>query len=393
MADPWLTIIGIGEDGPAGLSPASRAALDAAETVFGAPRHLELAGVGAKGRPWPVPFSTAPVLAERGRKVAVLASGDPFWFGAGGSLIPDLRPGEWVSHPGPSAFQLAANAQGWKIEDVTCLGLHALDFQDRRSAFTRGAQIIATLRDGGSAAEFARWLDDMGWGDSDLWLLERLGGPQQRVRKVPVHPFGVTDVQAPVMAAVHLKGAEGLPRSPGLPDDGFMTDGTMTKAHVRALTLAALAPRPGQMLWDLGAGSGTVSVEWCLAGGRAVAVEHSEKRLGYIRANAYAYGVADRLTPVPGKSLAVLGSLPPPDAVFVGGGAGEALFQALWDKLATGTRVVVNAVTLETESLLAGWHLKKGGKLWKFQISGAEDIGSMRGWISDRPVTQWVVIR
>jgi precorrin-6Y C5,15-methyltransferase (decarboxylating) len=391
VSEPWLAIIGLNEDGLDGLSAASRAALDQAEIVFGGARHLELAGVGAKGQPWPIPFSTTPVLALRGRKVAVLASGDPFWFGAGGSLMADLKPGEWVSHAAVSSFQLACNALGWRMEEVTCLGLHAQDFQVARSAFQRGARLILTQRDGQAPVELAEWLDSMGWGDSQAVVLSRLGGPLQSVTQCAARDM--KEAQAPVMVALEIAGALGLPRSAGLADEGFVTDGVMTKSHIRALTLAALAPRPGETLWDLGAGSGTVSVEWCLAGGVAHAVEPKEGRQDFIRLNRFAYGVESRLFLHSGKAMAVLDSLPRPDVVFIGGGASAPLFSALWARLMPGTRLVANAVTLETEMLLADWHGQKGGHLYRFQVSAADSLGTMRGWQAERPVTQWVVIR
>ncbi|GHC62594.1 precorrin-6y C5,15-methyltransferase (decarboxylating) subunit CbiE [Neogemmobacter tilapiae] len=391
MSEPWVTIIGLNEDGLDGLSAASRAALEQAEFVFGGARHLELAGVGAKGQPWPIPFSTAPVPALRGRKVAVLASGDPFWFGAGGSLMADLGPGEWVSHPAPSSFQLACNALGWRMEEVRCLALHAADFQSERAKFQRGARLILTLRDGDAPVALAHWLESMGWGDSVAFVLSRLGGPHQTINKGPARAMSFA--QAPVMVALEIAGAVGLPRTPGLPDDGFVTDGVMTKSHIRALTLAALAPRPGEVLWDLGAGSGTISVEWCLAGGIAHAVEPKETRQDFIRLNRTAYGIEKRLTLHSGKALDVLAALPHPDAVFIGGGASEALLSALWSQLPPGTRLVANAVTLETESLLTLWHGQKGGNLYRFQVSQADSLGTMRGWQAERPVTQWVVTR
>jgi precorrin-6B C5,15-methyltransferase / cobalt-precorrin-6B C5,C15-methyltransferase len=394
MAEPWLTIIGMGEDGPSGLSDASRTALENASVVFGGSRHLELARAGDRGRPWPVPFSIDAVLALRGQPTVVLASGDPFWFGAGAVLADHLTPDEWISHPAPSAFQLAANALGWRLENTDCLALHAAAPQDHRAHFQRGAQIIATQRDGAAVPEFAAWLDRMGWGASNLQVMERLGGPYQRIREARAGRFTVTDISAPVIVAVTVMGeAPGLPRSPGLPDGGFLTDGQMTKSHIRALTLATLAPRPGEMLWDLGAGSGTISVEWCLAGGRAVAVEQNEKRLGNVEGNATAYGVTDRLQGVLGRALDVIGSLPQADVIFVGGGANDTLLHAVWDQMKPGARLVINAVTLETEALLVKWHQQRGGTLHKFQVSQAEDLGNMRSWIADRPVTQWVVTR
>lgn len=390
MADPWLTIIGIGEDGRAGLSAAALAALDAAEVVFGGPRHLALAGVA--GQPWPVPFDPALVLACRGRRVAVLASGDPFWHGAGGSLLPHLAPGEWVSHPGISTFLLAANRLGWRLEEITCLGLHAAPFARLRPHLHRGARTICLLRDGQAPAALAEWLTEAGEDGAEIVVLERLGGPGERIRTARAAGFDLTGIAAPVAVAITAS-ATGLPRSAGLPDDAFAHDGQITKAPVRALTIAALAPRPGEHLWDIGAGSGSVSVEFCQAGGSATAIEVRTARAANIRANAATFGVEHRLRVVEGAAPAALADLPSPQAVFVGGGADSGLLGHLWQMVPPGTRLVMNAVTLETEALLAEWHALRGGTLLRIDIATAAPLGRMRGWAPSRPVVQWSVVR
>ena len=389
---PWLTLIGIGEDGLNGLTGASRDALDAAEIVFGGPRHLALAGVGARGRAWPVPFSTAPVLAARGRQVAVLASNDPFWFGAGGALVPDLAIGEWRSYPAPSTFALAANRLGWRLEETRCLGLHAAPYARLIADLAPGARLICTLRDGAAAGELAAWLVAQGFGGSRLWLLEALGGPRERVRQAQADAFDLTDIKAPVALAILAQGGPGLARVAGLPDAAFAHDGQITKAPVRALTLAALAPRPGQRLWDIGAGSGSISVEWCLAGGVATAIEARADRVANIRANIQGFGISHRMTVIEGSAPAALVGLAPPDAVFIGGGGNEALLGALWALLPKGVRLVANAVTLETESLLVAWQAQKGGHLMRIELAEAGPLGRMRGWVAGRPVVQWSVV-
>jgi len=392
MSDPWLAIIGLGEDGPEALPPASRAALAAAEVIVGGPRHLALVAAGPRGRPWPVPFDIAPVLALRGRRVVVLASGDPFWFGAGSRLAEALPAGEWTSHPAPSSFQLAANRLGWRIEDTLCLGLHAAPLERLVPVLRPGARILATLRDAGAAAALAAFLQRQGFAASRLWILERLGGPRERVR--PVAPDALPDdLQAPLMAAIEAGGAPGLPAVPGLPESLFAHDGQITKAPVRALTLAALAPRPGERLWDLGAGSGSVSVEWALAGGRAQAVEQRPDRSANIRENAARFGLGHRIAVIEGRAAEVLDRLDPPAAVFVGGGLDAALLDALWDRLPAGARLVANAVTLETEALLADAQARLGGSLIRLTLERAEGLGRMRGWTAARPVVQWSAVR
>jgi precorrin-6B C5,15-methyltransferase / cobalt-precorrin-6B C5,C15-methyltransferase len=393
MADPWLTIIGLGEDGLAGLSGASRDALAAAEVIFGGPRHLTLAAASLRGQAWPIPFDPAPLLACRGRRVVLLASGDPFWSGAGGVVADLLDRDEWTSHPALSSFQLAANAVGWRMEDVICLPLHARDFRTALARLHPGARLIVTLRHNAAPAELADWLTSMGFGETTLHVMERLGGPHQRIRTATAGAFGLTGITAPVLAALDIAGPPGLPQSPGLPDELFASDGQITKSPIRALTLAALAPRPGARLWDLGAGNGTISVEWCLAGGHASAVERNRGRAMNIQTNADAFGVASRLSVVAGANLDVLSALPRPDAVFVGGGGNDALFSALWAEIPPGTRLVANAVTLETEALLARWQAEKGGTFLRFEISHAVPLGTYRSWEADRPVTQWSVAR
>lgn len=391
MLDPWLSIIGLGEDGLAGLNDASRAALNTAEVVFGGPRHLALANVGARGRPWPVPFGIAPVLALRGKRVAVLASGDPFWFGAGGSIAAQLNAAEWTAYPAPSTFSLAAARLGWRLEDVACHGLHATPFASTRPSLQRGARLLCLLRDGTAVRDFAAWLDQQGFGASALWVLEALGGPRERIRRSTAASFDLLDVAAPVALAIEVAGALGLPRSPGLPDAHFAHDGQITKSPMRALTLATLAPRPGEHLWDIGAGSGSISVEWCLAGGHASAIEQHAARVANIRSNVDHYGLAASLQVVEGLAPQALAGLPPPQAIFVGGGFNLALFAALQSLAPSGCRLVVNAVTLETESALTQLHLQHGGDLLRIELAQSAPLGSMRGWQPARPVVQWSI--
>lgn len=391
MSEPWLTIIGLGEDGLSGLSLSSRYALDQAEIVFGGPRHLELAKVDAKGAPWPVPFSIAPVLAARGRKVVVLASGDPFWHGAGGSLIAHLSPGEWASHPAPSTFQLAANRLGWRMEEVLCLGLHAAPLARLRPVLARGQRLICTLRDGAAVAELAAYLVAQGFGPSGLHVLESLGGPRENSTRITAEAVGARAFAAPVMVAIEPEG-RALPRASGLPDDLFAHDGQITKRPFRALTLSALAPRPGEVLWDLGTGSGSISIEFLLAapGSTAHAVEADAERGARARGNAESFGLGHRWHLHSGRATEVIPSLPRPDVVFVGGGASQDLLLALWPRL-NGARLVMNAVTLESEALLYQWHAEKGGQLLRIDIAEAGPLGTRHGWQAARPVVQWSV--
>ncbi|QYK41031.1 MAG: precorrin-6y C5,15-methyltransferase (decarboxylating) subunit CbiE [Paracoccaceae bacterium] len=393
MVDPWLTLIGLGEDGLAGLSGAARTALDTAAHVFGGPRHLALAAVGPdRSRAWPVPFDTAPLLALRGQRVVALVSGDPFWHGAGGSITPHLAAGEWISHPAPSTFQLAANRLGWRLDDVLCLGLHAAPFARLRPVFGRNQPAICLLRDGAAPGLLAGWLCDNGYADTRMTVMEALGGPRERIRTARAQGFDMSGIAAPVAVALQSD-MPGLPRSPGLPETAFAHDGQITKAPIRALTIAALAPRRGDLLWDVGAGSGSISVEFALAGGRAVSVEMRADRAANVRANAEAFGLSHRISVIEARAADAIADLPPPDAVFLGGGCDSALLAILWPAIPSGTRVVANAVTVETEAVLAQAQADLGGTLWRFDVAQAEPLGRMRGWAAQRPVVQWRAIR
>ncbi|PIT02575.1 precorrin-6Y methyltransferase [Bradyrhizobium nitroreducens] len=393
MADPWLTIIGIGEDGLAGLSEASRKALHEAETVFGGERHLALAGVGDRGRPWPVPFDANVVLSCRDRPTVVLASGDPFWHGAGASLAEKLGGDEWITYPGPSTFSLAAGRLGWRLESVACLGLHAAPFERLVPHLARDARVICLMRDSRAVGDLARWLTARGWGASLLWTLAALGGPREIVDQHRADLFADDRDEKLIAVALLARGGQGLPRSSGLPDNLFVHDGQITKRPVRALALSALAPRPGERLWDIGAGSGSISIEWALCGGLASAVEAREDRTENIRKNAAAFGLAHRVTVVTGKAPEVLAGLNAPDAVFVGGGLDGALFDAVWSRLTPGTRLVAHSVTLETEALLGELHQRHGGELMRVEIAHAAPLGRYRSWEAARPVVQWSAVR
>jgi precorrin-6Y C5,15-methyltransferase (decarboxylating) len=393
MAEPWLTIIGIGEDGLAGLSEASRNALDRAETVFGGERHLKLARLDGRGKPWPVPFDTACVLSRRGRPTAVLASGDPFWHGAGGSLATQLAPDEWVAHPSPSTFSLAAARLGWPLESTICIGLHAVPFERLVPLLTRGAHIICLVRAAKAASDLASWLNDRGFGASRLWTLSALGGPRESVIEGRADSYAAGSAISPLALAIEADGAAGLSRASGLADDLFKHDGQITKRPIRALALSALAPRPGEHLWDIGAGSGSISVEWALAGGRASAIETRDGRVANIRANAEAFGVSHRIGIVAGPAPAALVGLARPDAVFIGGGLDTATFDAIWSLVSDGARIVAHSVTLETEALLSELQQRYGGELMRIELAHAAPLGRYRSWEPSRPVVQWHVVK
>jgi len=392
-AIPWLTIVGIGEDGLAGLSEASRNALEKAETVFGGERHLKLAAIDGRGKPWPVPFEASCVLSCRGRPTVVLASGDPFWHGAGGNLAAHLEQGEWIAHPAPSTFSIAAARLGWPLESTVCIALHAAPFERLVPLLARGGRVICLVRDASAAAALARWLTARGWGASRLWTLSALGGPRESIGESRADSYMAESAVTPLAVAVEVMGETGLPRVSGLADDLFRHDGQITKRPVRALALSALAPRPGERLWDIGAGSGSISIEWALAGGTAIAIEAREDRAANIAANAADFGLTHRIVVVTASAPAALLTLEKPDAVFIGGGLDAAMFEDLWLLLSAGTRIVAHAVTLETESLLADLQRRHGGNLLKIEISHAAPLGRLRSWESARPVVQWSAVK
>ncbi len=393
----WLSIVGLGEDGLDGLPPASRAALAAAEIVMGAPRHLALLpDLAAESIAWPVPFADGlPVLhGLRGRRVAVLASGDPFWFGAGSVIARDLRPEEWRALPGPSAFSLAAARLGWPLERTLCVGLHAAPLTRLRPHLAPGLQAIVLLRDGAAVAELALYLSGQGFGASRLTVMEALGGPREQLTRATADALPATAFVHPVCVAVSVDGSgAAIPCASGIEDGFFDHDSQITKRPVRALTLSALAPVPGEMLWDIGGGSGSIAIEWLLRHPRmqATAIELRTDRAARIRANAARLGV-DRLQVVEGSAPEALAGLPPPQAVFVGGGLCEALLLHLQGCLAPGTRLVANAVTLESEALLAGWQGRIGGELLRIELAQAAPLGGRLGWKAAYPVVQWRVV-
>lgn len=361
--------------------------------MFGGERHLALADIGSRGRPWPVPFDANVVLSCRGRPTVVLASGDPFWHGAGASLAEKLGSGEWIAHPAPSTFSLAAARLGWRLESTICLALHAAPFERLVPYLAHGARIICLVRDGKAGSDLAKWLTERGWGSSTFWTLAALGGPRESVQEYHARDCSGDLTGNPVAVAVEARGEHGIARSSGLPDDVFVHDGQITKRPVRALALSALAPRAGERLWDIGAGSGSISVEWALCGGTAIAVEAREDRIANIRKNAAAFGLAHRITVVTGRAPEALAGLEAADAVFIGGGLDEVLFDAIWPRFSPGARLVAHAVTLETEALLGELHRRHGGELMRAEISHAAPLGRYRSWEAARPVVQWSVVR
>ena len=398
MNPPWLTIVGIGEDGLYGLSPAARAALAGAEIVFGGARHLELAAPAIHGEQiaWTTPFSNSidAVLAARGRKVCVLASGDPFHYGVGATLSRHVDPAQMLVIPQPSAFSLAASRLGWPLQDVVSLSLHGRPIDLIRPHLHAGARILALTSDEKGPGALAALLVEAGFGRSIITVLEALGGPREAMRSQMADSFTFTDIDPLNVCAVTvvpLPGARILPRAFGLDDALFEHDGQITKRDIRALTLSALAPRPRELLWDIGAGSGSIGIEWMLADPslRAIAIESEPERAERIARNARHFGTPD-LRVISGAAPSALAGLDAPHAIFVGGGGTvPGVMDTAMNALPPDGRLVANAVSLEMEHALLALHTQHGGELVRLSVAQAVPLGTMSGWRPAMPITQW----
>ncbi len=363
---------------------------------MGPPRHLALLPeISARRVEWPVPFAdgVAQLLALREQQVVMLASGDPFWFGAGSVVTQQLRPQEWRALPGQSTFSLAASQLGWAVQDIVCLGLHAAPLTRLRPHLSAGVRAIVLLRDGDAVKELAGWLEGLGFGETGLHVMEALGGPRARVRRAPAASFDLDSIAHPVCVGLEVAG-DGVPvgLSSGRADALFDNDGQITKRPVRALTLSALGPRYGEHLWDIGGGSGSIAIEWLLSdpSTRATTIEPRTERAARIRENADALGV-DRLVVVTGSAPDDLAGLDAPNAVFIGGGLSQEMLVWLFENLRSGTRLVANAVTLESAALLSQWYGDKGGDLMRVELAHAGPLGGKHSWKPVLPIVQWSV--
>jgi len=398
MSSPWLTLIGIGDNGV--LAPGGAEALARAETVYGGARHLDLAGAtAAEKRPWPSPFSAVfeELKTLRGRQVAVLATGDPMWFGIGSSLLNHFAPAEMTVLPSLSAFQLAASRLHWPIQETDCLSIHGRSVDLLRAALYPGARILALTSNAETPRQVADLLADEGYGLTRMTVLEHLGGDRER------HVAATAEDWANEVAAFHTLALEVIAdpglnirvRTPGLPDDAFRHDGKMTKQDIRAMTLAELKPHPGALLWDIGAGCGSVAIEWLRAANRtrAIGLEPHAERRQMAAENALALGVPHLEL----KDLSApegLEGLPRPDAIFIGGGlTSPGLVDAALNALPPGGRLVANAVTLESEAVLSSAYRALGGSLKKLSVHRASAVGDLTGWRPAMPVTQWSLTR
>ena len=397
---PWLTVIGIGEDGFKGLGKNARHALLRASRIFGGQRHLDLLPPCIRGRrdTWPSPFSIDPVLALRGEPVCVLASGDPMFFGVGASLVRQLPSDEMLILPAPSSCSLAAARMGWPLQEVVTLSVVARPIAALHAHLFSGVRLLVLSNDGHSPAAIAALLRERGFGPSRLTVLEHLGGAAERRIDGLAQAWSdpsIADLNLVAIECIAETAAPRLSRLAGLPDSAFEHDGQLTKRDVRAITLARLAPVPGELLWDVGAGSGSIGIEWMRAhpSCRALAIEADEGRQALIEHNRDALGVPG-LQLVRGKAPHALAGLEPPDAIFIGGGVTrEGVLDTCWAQLKPGGRLVANAVTLQSEMTLMAWREQHGGELTRIHIAQAQPLGGFDTWRQALPITLLDVVK
>ena len=393
----WLSIIGVGEDGVEGLGAAARQAVANAETVFGGKRHLRLIENSIRGEAvaWPSPIrSVIPKIeALRGTPVAVLASGDPFHHGIGSVLAESISAAEYSVFPAPSSFALAAGRMGWAVQDADLLSLCGHSVETLLPRLQPSRRLLVLSADETTPQTVARLLTGKGFGASQITVLEALGGPAERIRESRAEGFDLPDIARLNLMAICVAAAPEarvIPAGAGLDDRLFDSDGMLTKREIRAVTLSSLAPRAGERLWDIGAGSGSVAIEWLLAhpANRAVGVERRNDRAARARKNAAALGVP-HLEIVVGEAPGAMASLPAPDAVFIGGGiAGEGVLEAAWRALPSGGRLVANSVTLESDLALGAFVGQTGGTLTRLSVERLDRIGGMQGFRPAMTVTQ-----
>jgi precorrin-6B C5,15-methyltransferase / cobalt-precorrin-6B C5,C15-methyltransferase len=396
----WLSIVGVGEDGLEGLSPTARSIIKQASLVVGGRRHLSLVAGATTGETmiWPSPPQAAfpAIRARSGTPVCIVATGDPFFYGIGSLLAAVVPPEQTICLPGPSSFSLAASRLGWAVQTCALVSLHGRALELITPHLQPNARILALSWDHTTPNQLAQLLVRCGLGDTNITVCEALGGPRERLRSARAGGFMFDDIDPLNLAALEVRASQRtrvIPLTPGLPDAWFENDGQLTKQDVRAVTLAALAPRRGELLWDIGAGSGSIGIEWMLAdpANRAVAVERDPTRVGRIARNAAALGVPD-LSIIEGSAPAVLQGLPRPDAVFIGGGAGFAI-DAAWNSLPCGGRMVANGITIETQAELIRRFKTLGGSLKTIQIAHADPIGGLNALRPAIAVTQWSAIK
>lgn len=399
MTAPWLHIVGIGEDGMDGLTPATRAVVEAAEVIVGGDRHHTLsANPDATRIAWPSPFDAMIETLEslRGKRAVVLVTGDPLWFSVGARIGSAIPADQLVYHPQLSAFQLASARMGWSLADVETLTVHGRPVEQMIAFIQPDQRLIVLTTGADTPAQIARFLSERGFGGSRLTVLAAMGGQREERFEGTADTWShtVPAFNTLCIECVAAPDAALLPRVPGLADALFVSDGTMTKQEVRAATLAKLMPMRGALLWDIGTGCGSVAIEWMRAAryARAIGIEPRADRRDMAAQNALGLG-APKLDLIDGTVPDALNGLEAPDAVFIGGGLSRDTFEAAFAALRPLGRLVANAVTLESEAELIALHRDHGGDLVKIQTHRAEPVGRLTGWRPAMPVTQWSLIK
>ncbi|MEX5510678.1 precorrin-6y C5,15-methyltransferase (decarboxylating) subunit CbiE [Pseudomonas paralactis] len=397
---PWLTVVGIGEDGFKGLGRNARHALLRATRIIGGQRQLDLLPlcIGGERQLWPSPFSLEPVLSRRGEPVCVLASGDPMFYGVGASLARQVPAEELLILPAPSSVSLAAARLGWPLQEVVTLSVVARPVAALNAHLASGVRLLVLSNNGSSPALIAALLAERGFGPSRITVFEHLGGPAER--RIGGHAqtwehMAVADLNLVAIDCLADANAPRLSRLAGLPDAAFRHDGQLTKRDVRAMTLARLAPLPGELLWDVGAGSGSIGIEWMRThpSCRAVAIEADAGRQSLIEHNRDALGVPG-LQLVRGKAPEALNGLEAPDAIFIGGGVTrDGVLDTCWQHLRPGGRLVANAVTLQSEMTLMTWRAEHGGELTRIHVAQAQPLGEFDTWRQALPITLLDVVK
>ncbi|EJM80870.1 precorrin-6y C5,15-methyltransferase (decarboxylating), CbiT and CbiE subunits [Pseudomonas sp. GM74] len=391
---PWLTVVGIGEEGFKGLGKNARHALLKASRIIGGQRQLDLLPSCIRGERqlWPSPFSLEPVLTRRGEPVCVLASGDPMFYGVGASLARQLPASEMLTLPAPSSCSLAAARMGWPLQEVVTLSVVARPVAALNAHLSSGVRLLVLSNDGRSPVAIAALLRERGFGPSRLTVLEHLGGETERRIDGIASDWNdspIADLNLIAIECIAEPNTLRLSRLAGLPDSAFQHDGQLTKRDVRAITLARLAPIPGELLWDVGAGSGSIGIEWMRAhpGCRALAIEADTGRQALIEHNRDALGVPG-LQLVRGSAPQALAGLERPDAIFIGGGVTrEGVLDTCWAELKPGGRLIANAVTLQSEMTLMAWREQHGGELTRIHIAQAQPLGDFDTWRQALPIT------
>jgi precorrin-6B C5,15-methyltransferase / cobalt-precorrin-6B C5,C15-methyltransferase len=391
-----VTVVGLGADGWRGLPPLSQDAIGQAAVIIGGPRQLALLPEAVPGKRVPLPSPLLPglpglIASTAGGPLVVLASGDPMFYGIGATLVRLLGAPRLRVLPHPSSVSLAAARLGWPLDDVDVVSLVGRPLTLLHPLLQPGRRVVALTAYETAAADIRALLDVRGFGASPVTVLADLGGPDEHVRETAGEPhsrLAIIAIECRLDPAAAL-----LPRTPGLPDDAFGHDGQLTKRELRALALAALAPVPGQLLWDVGAGSGSIGIEWMRVhpASRTIAIEPRADRRSRIARNAAALGVPG-LSVVAGAAPEALTGLPVPDAVFIGGGVTVAgVVAACLDALGPGGRLVANAVTLEGQAVLVEWRQRLGGTLTRIGVERADGLGTLTTWRPALPVVQWSI--